>query len=300
MANLIVLFYCFMMGIVMKRTGRFPSSTASVLNQFVINISLPALALYYVHRLEFSVSLIFPMLSSIFVFFLGAGFFLLMGKAFKLERKTVGCLMLGAGLGNTAFVGFPLVQAFYGERLMGAAVLADQGTFIMLSTFGIMIAAKYSSGSVSSWEIIKKVLMFPPFQALILALVLKPLAFPDWLNDALKILGYTVTPLAIASVGFQLRLGDIKSAYGRLGIGLLYKLALAPLFVMVLYALVFGARGENVQIAVFQAAMAPMITACIIASDNDLDPPLATLLAGVGIPVSFITVTLWYYLIAWI
>jgi predicted permease len=300
MANLVVLFYCFMMGIIMKRTGRFPSSTARVLNQVVINISFPALALYYVHKLEFSAELIFPMMTSIIVFFVGAGFFLLMGKLLKLDRKTVGCLILAGALGNTAFVGFPLVQAFYGERLMGIAVLCDQGTFLMLSTMGIFVVAKYSAGTVTIWEVIKKVLMFPPFQAIILALLLKPVAFPVWLDDALKILGYTVTPLAIACVGFQLRLGDIKSAYRRLSLGLLYKLVLSPIVIMVLYVFVFGARGETIQISIFEAAMAPMITSSMLAAEHDLDRPLATLMVGVGIPLSFITVAIWHNLIAWV
>ena len=300
MSNILLKFFCFMMGIIMKRTGRFPSGSAGVLNQFVINISMPALALYYVHRLEVDSSLIFPATMSATVFFISVGFFLLTGKLFKLDKRTVGCLILGGGLGNTAFVGFPLVQTFFGERMMGVAVLADQGTFIMLSTFGILVAAKFSSGGVSAWEIIKKILMFPPFQALVLAILLKPIPFPEALEGALKILGATVTPLAITSVGFQLRLGDIKSAYRRLSLGLFYKLIFAPAMIMFLFAFLLGGRGEIMQVTIFEAAMAPMITSCIVAADNDLDPPLAALLVGVGIPLSFITVPIWYYLIGWL
>ncbi|MCD8491891.1 MAG: hypothetical protein LRY51_08325 [Geovibrio sp.] len=69
--------------------------------------------------------------------------------------------MLSGGLGNTSFVGFPMINAFYGEELIGIGVLCDQGSFFVLSTLGIMVAAKYASGRVSSWEIVQKVLMFP-------------------------------------------------------------------------------------------------------------------------------------------
>ena len=33
------------------------------------------------------------------------------------------------------------------------------------------------------------------------------------------------------------------------------------------------------------------------ASDHDLDPPLITLMLGVGIPLSFLTLPVWWYLL---
>jgi predicted permease len=43
--------------------------------------------------------------------------------------------------------------------------------------------------------------------------------------------------------------------------------------------------------------MAPMITGSIIAITHDLEPKLASLLVGVGIPLSFVTLGIWYFLI---
>lgn len=300
MANMLVMLYSFVMGIVMKRSGRFPSETANVLNQFIISITFPAVTLLYIHELEFSMDLVFPALMGMIVFCVGAGFFLVIGKIFKLNDKTIGCLMLSGGLGNTSFVGFPMINAFYGEDMIGIGVLCDQGSFFVLSTLGIMVAAKYASGKVSSWDIVKKVVMFPPFQAMVIALILKPIVFPPWMIDFLRALGATVTPLALASVGFQLHLGDIKTAYGRLGIGLLYKLIIAPLVIFLLYVFVFGARGQAIQVTVFEAAMAPMVTSSIIAAENGLDRPLTALMVGVGIPLSFLTAAAWYYLLLWV
>jgi len=41
--------------------------------------------------------------------------------------------------------------------------------------------------------------------------------------------------------------------------------------------------------------MGPMITAGIIAMQYDLDKDLATMMMGIGIPISFITLPIWYY-----
>ena len=49
---------------------------------------------------------------------------------------------------------------------------------------------------------------------------------------------------------------------------------------------------------VFEAAMGPMIGAGIVAMDHDLAPPLVTLLVGVGIPVSFLTLPAWWYVLS--
>ena len=51
------------------------------------------------------------------------------------------------------------------------------------------------------------------------------------------------------------------------------------------------------RVTVFEAAMAPMIGASIVAMDHELDPPLLTLMVGVGIPLSFLTLPAWWYLL---
>jgi malate permease and related proteins len=45
---------------------------------------------------------------------------------------------------------------------------------------------------------------------------------------------------------------------------------------------------------VFEAAMAPMIGGAVVAAQHRLDPELTTLMVGVGIPLSFLTLPLWW------
>ena len=51
-------------------------------------------------------------------------------------------------------------------------------------------------------------------------------------------------------------------------------------------------------VTVFEAAIAPMIGASIVAIDHELDPPLVTLMVGLGIPLSFVTLPVWWRLLA--
>jgi len=295
MSNMALLIVCFILGIALRRTGRLPEATPKVLNAYIINVALPALALLHIHDLELSAALAYPAAMG-WVLFGGAFlFFLPMKKIASLSAGTLGALLLTAGLGNTSFVGLPMIEAFYGAEYLGIGILADQlGSFLVLSTVGIAVAAACSSGRTSLGEITRKVLVFPPFVAMVAGFVLMTAPFPGWFVGVLGRIGGTLSPLALISVGFQLRLGHIRERLGPLGLGLFYKLVVGPALVAFLFVVVMGARGTEIQVTLFEAAMAPMITGSIVAAEHDLDGDLAALMVGVGIPLSFLTLPIWW------
>jgi malate permease and related proteins len=302
MNNYLMLGTCFLLGIVLRRSGRLPDNAAIALNGFLVHISLPALILAYVHELHLDSRLILPALMPWIMFGLGCAFFWLAGRALGFSPATTGGLMLTGGLANTAFIGLPMIEAFYGAEFLGLGIVIDQvGSYLVLSTVGILVASIYFSGQgVNAKAIIRKIALFVPFQAFVLALVLMPFAYPGWLDELLKRLGATLIPLALVSVGYQLRLSAVRGKSTALVTGLLFKLVLAPALLLFLFAGLFGAEGPVMRVTVFEAAMAPMIGASIVAMDHDLDPPLLTLMLGVGIPLSFLTLPAWWYLLTFV
>jgi hypothetical protein len=207
--------------------------------------------------------------------------------------------MLTGGLGNTAFIGLPMIETFYGSEYLGLGILIDQaGTYFVLSTLGILVASVYSSShGVDAKKIIRRIALFVPFQTFVLALILIPFEYPAWLAEFLKRLGGTLIPLALVSVGYQLRLSAVRGKATALATGLVFKLALAPALIFILFAGLFGIEGQAMRVTIFEAAMPPMIGASIVAMDHELDPPLLTLMIGVGIPLSFLTLPAWWYLL---
>jgi len=299
MANIILLAICLAAGIGLRKTGRFPAATPAALNGFVIHISLPALAILHIHNLGIDPSLALTAAMAWLLFGCAWALFAIAGTALKMDRRRIGALVLVAGLGNTSFVGLPMIEAYYGKEHLGVGIIADQlGTFMTLSTLGILAATIYSSGSVTPSQMARKIALFPPFQALVLALLLKPVPFPAWTVAILQKLGDTLTPLALVSVGFQLHFGGLKEVLKPLSAGLAYKLLLGPALIYLLYVTILGSTGTVTQITVFEAAMAPMITAGIIAVDHDLEPPLVAMLVGIGIPLSFVTLYFWHLFLA--
>ncbi|RKH02282.1 AEC family transporter [Corallococcus praedator] len=285
---------CLVLGVLARRSGRFPEATASVFNVFLLNVSLPALVLRAMHRLEFVPGLVVAAVAPWLLFVGSSVFMRLLGPRLGLSRESVAALVLTAGLGNTAFVGLPMAAALLGPDGMAVAVVVDQlGSFLVVATLATLTAAKaHAQASLSVRMLVRKVLVFPPFQALVLALVLRPFAFPDWMDSVLQRLGDLLTPLALFLVGFQLRLGGLRARVPALALGLSYKLVLAPLVALAVVAFMPGLALVVKQTTVLQIAMAPMVTAALLAAEYELDPELAVLMVGVGIPLSFLTAPL--------
>jgi predicted permease len=283
----------------LRRSGRLPDNAAAALNGFIVHISLPALTLSYVHGLKLDTSLILPALMAWIMFGIGCAFFWLAGRTFGFSRATTGGLMLTGGLANTSFIGLPMIETFYGKEFLGLGILIDQvGSYFVLSTLGILVASIYSSGqAIDAKAVGRKIALFVPFQAFLLALILTPVEYPVWLDELLRRLGATLVPLALVSVGYQIRLSQVRGKAAPLGLGLTFKLVLGPALILLLFAGLFGAEGEIMRVTVFEAAMAPMIGASIVAMDHELDPPLLTLMVGVGIPLSFLTLPVWWWLL---
>lgn len=297
MNNLLLLVLCFIAGMLLRYFRRMPDNAPATLNSFIIHVSLPALSLLYIHRLTLSGDILLTCLMAWLVFGLSAGFFYLVGRYLQLPRATTGALILVGGLGNTSFFGLPMVEAFYGPSGLTTAIIADQlGSFFALSILGITVAGIYSSGRPTAMEIFKRIALFPPFISLVIALLLIPIEYADWFTVLLKRLGDTLAPLALLSVGLQLRLGHIAEHRRNLALGLSFKLILAPLAILLLYVPILGAHGQAIQVTLFEAAMPPMITAAIVAAEHDLDPPLVNLMVAVGLIVSFFTLTGWWWL----
>ncbi|MBU6499280.1 MAG: AEC family transporter [Rhodospirillales bacterium] len=299
MGNILLLFVCLMLGIGLRWLNRMPEAAPAALNAFVINISLPALVLVQLHGMVLRSGLVFAVAMPWMLFAVGCAFFWAAGRMLRLDTPTVGALMLAGGLANTSFVGLPMIEAFYGRAEMSVGILIDQlGTYLVLSTVGIFIAAAFAGGSVSRAEVVRRIVTFPPLLALAVAVLLSGVAYPHWLNELLGRLSVTLVPLALVSVGLQLRLTALEGNVRALLTGLGFKLVLGPAVIALVYLLLLHVSGETVRVTLFEAAMGPMIGGAIVASQSRLNPPLVSLMVGTGITLSFVTLPLWYLALA--
>ncbi len=299
MDNIIMLVFCLAAGMGLRWSGRVPDNAHIALNAFIIHVSLPAVTLLQVHGVSLACPLIYAVLMPWLLFVASAGLFWTIGRALRLPKATTGALAVLGGLGNTSFIGLPMIESFYGPGLLSVGIMIDQlGTYLVLSTIGIAVICFYGTGTLSAAGVMKRIASFPPLIALIVAIALIPVPLPAWSVSALGRLGGTLAPLALVSVGLQLRLSALSGNRGLLAMGLGYKLVLAPLLILMLYAGVFGLRDQTTQVTLFESAMAPQIGGAIVAAQYGLNAPLISLMVGVGTVLSFLTLPLWWNMFA--
>jgi predicted permease len=303
MENILLIIICLFIGLGLQKVPVIPKNAHVTLNQFVIYVSLPALALFHIPKIILELSLLFPLGIAWIGFGLSFLFFSFLGKRWGWSKKLTGCLILTAGLGNTSFVGFPIIEALYGKEGLQTAIIVDQpGTFVVMATLGVWVATVFSSGSIKSSEIFRKIAVFPPFIAFVIAVAMSVLNFDfhEHLQTVFSKLGQTVTPIALVSVGLQLTIDPRSKHFKFLALGLFFKLMLTPLFFLVFYHFMLNGKGLSVEISILESAMAPMITGAILASSYGLKPRLSSMMVGIGIPMSLLTVGLWYLILQWI
>lgn len=293
MSAMLLLFVCLVLGVLVARFARPPAGIVHGINFWVLNIALSALVLELIPKVHFNAQLWFP-IATMWVTFFGAWLLIgTIGSRLGWSRQRIGALVLVCGLGNTSFMGYPLMQALHGKAGLTLAVVSDQlGCFPLLASAGIVVASIYAGRTPQPRVIARRILTFPPFISLVIGLLVGVLGgWPALMDGVLGPIGSTLTPLALFSVGLQFKFHPGHRQLGAATLGLSWKLLLAPLACWGM-GVAAGVDGLVLTVGVLQAAMAPMVSAAILADEYDLEPTLANTVLGAGIVLSLITIPL--------
>ena len=273
----------------------FPEKTDRSLNLYVIYIALPALILKRVPGLHLTLAVWPPIVLPWLTVGLAALAVWLLTRLFSWDRQITGALLLMVPLGNTSFFGIPMVELAFGSSGVKYAVLYDQfGSFLALSTYGAVILALYGEGAQKRLQdILLKILLFPPFIALVVALFLDRGAYPGWLAQLLTMAASSLVPVVFTAIGFQMDIILAKDEILPTVAGLSLRLLGIPLVLLAAMHLL-SVSGTAVRVALYETAMPPMVAAGALASIGGLKPRLCSALVGYGILVSFFTLPLIY------
>lgn len=298
MANFLLIGVCVLAGILLRRLRILPADAAQSLNYVALYLSLPAVILLKVPQLVMSGEMLAVALLPWLMLALSAGLVLMAARLWRWPRPTTGVLLLVVPLGNTSFMGVPMVQAFFGAAGIPFLIVYDQfGTMLIFATYGSLILALYGRGGAADLvAITRKALLFPPTIALLLGLSLRAWPYPATVSQVLEALAGTLTPLVMIAIGLQMTLRLRPTTLAPLGTGLAIKLLLAPLAALLLCRLA-GLHGLAVDVAILEAGMPPMVTASALAVAAGMEAELAVALAGLGIIAAFVTLPLIYWLL---
>lgn len=309
MTNFIVIIAFIALGALAKRFLSLPDKAPLWINQFIIFVSLPAVILRQLPSLQFRADAILPIISP-WIFFVATLIAVhLVSERMQWPRDVKGALLMLIPMGNTSYLGYPMVRAFFGEKGMPYAIVFDQiGNFLLLAIFAPIILARFGTQATdTSWRAIgRRIVSFPPFIALCVALLLlREVTLPATIDSGLMLLGQTMAPLAMFIIGLQLSARVPRELRAPLTFALGMKLVASPLLALGLCAAAASVTfaGDDIlalQVTVFEAAMPTMVTAAILAMAGGLAPRLCTAAVGFGLCCSLLSLPLWFLVTRWL
>lgn len=299
MENFIIIILAISIGYTIRRSNVFSKDAPIILNQFIIYISLPAMILLQIPKLTISIEAIIPIIISWTVMTVSVILILFLSRLFDFSKDVVGCLMLVAVLGNTSFLGIPIITSYIGHESIPYILVYDQlGNFIALATYGTFVANYYSSNSKVTFKLITyKVITFPPFIALIVGLVLIGTEFNSMVTKILESFSATIVPLALVSVGLQLQLKMQKDEIKPFSVAIVTKLIISPI-IAIIVCKIFDWNNTASMVSIMEAGMSAMITAAAIATMANLAPKLSAAIVGYGTIISLFTTGFLYFFIS--
>lgn len=274
----------------------FFKDNSKELIEFIIYFSLPGIVISKIYPLEISYEtfeLVF-MFNTIIIINLILAYFL--GKALKLQRKTLATFMIIATFGNTSFIGFSYIGAFYGEEFIIYPLIYDLfGSFLLLVSLG-MVIINWGSGQVVNFkQIFKSTFLFPPMIAFFVTLILKLISIPVFVLNTADTLGATLVPLAMVAIGMKLQLKHIFYKFDITLVAMILKMVIVPIGVLFAFEYFYNVTDTWSKVTILEAAMPPMTMAVVLAIKGGLDETLAINALVLGVLSSLLTVTGFYY-----
>ena len=279
----------FLLAYALKLLRVFREEDTGAFINYVIYFSLPALVFGKVREVELTADAVGVVLSAWLVILSSLLISFIVGRLLQMESGTLKAFVLVSSFGNTAFMGYPFTFALFGDEGLRYAVLYDQlGSFLLVVSVGFLIA----TGRFS----LREVILFPPFVALVLALLSRPLELPAFLSVFIDTSGKSLIPVVLFSLGLKFSpkhlLDSIKNALLTVSL----KMLLVPLLVLIGLK-TFGLDTLNYRVVLLESAMPPMVMAGVLAIKYGLDERLAVSAITLGILLSFFTVPLFLYLL---
>ena len=271
-----------------------------ILNQFAYYVALPALIINSFWEINFlsreSLNLIFLSVSIIILLSLIIFVFL---SFLKIGRNLKAAIFLSATVGNTIYMGFPLVEMGFGKEYLPAAALIGTIYLIVPLLITIFLIKYWHCRENCLSEELGGFFKNPLIIAVFIGIILSffnfnyPLVFS--VKKAITMLGLTASPVALFALGGFIYGRFLKKDLGLVFLISLLKIAVLPLFIVAGSLILF--RTDSLKIIVLLSSMPVAATTFVIAEKFNLNKELVGNSILVSTIVSFIVAPIIFYFI---
>ncbi|MHA1576311.1 MAG: AEC family transporter [Candidatus Thorarchaeota archaeon] len=280
------LFYVFIaLGFLVARYYNKQKQLNKYVTFVLINILLPILIIDTVMTAPSDILIELPMIVAftILMHVLGFGLMYLRLQKSGIEKKTKGSMLLTTTFPNGIFLPVPLILLFIGESGIAVVAIFSVTQMILLAIVGTMIGSAYSDDEIGHKSMLRKVLLFPPFLAVVLGLILSVIGFsvPIELDLAISYNGVAATYLALFVVGLGL---GTKVVYDKLRLAI-ESISIRQLIVPVVVGVLLlfaGLSDITSRVILLEAMMPAAVITAIFAGSFKLDSETASTIVTIG------------------
>ena len=260
---------------------------------FIIYFSLPAIVFSKIYPLELDTKILWLILMFMAIIFFNLFLSYCVGKMMRLNRVTLATFMIMATFGNTSFIGFSYIDAFYGQDYIVYGVIYDIfGSFLLLVSVGMIIITWGSGRKNSILNISKSIFLFPPMIIFFITIFAKNFEVPKFIIYTSQNLGSTLVPIAMIAIGMKLELKHIFSRLHIVTVAVVLKMLIVPIIILFTFKYFYGVDETWVKVTLIEVAMPPMTMAAVLAIKGGLDEKIAINSLVLGVIVSLFTITL--------
>ncbi|MDZ8055503.1 MAG: AEC family transporter [Aulosira sp. ZfuVER01] len=281
---------------------KLPSTVPSRLGQFLFYVGGPISIIAFVRQADLSGHIWIAPAIAYLAIFLGAllAWLAIQGQAYltntRPQKPTQGSLLLAAMVGNTGYLGFPIILAMVGQKYFAWALFYDLlGSLFGAYGLGVALAANFGRNVSDYWQITQVILINPALWSFGFGLLFRQVKIPYIVEFCLDKLAWIAVALSLVLIG--MRLSQLKSwkSLPQVGMSLAIKMLVVPLVIGSTLPL-FGVTGSAAQVIVLEMAMPPAFATLVIAETFNLDRDLAVTALAAGVIVLLVTLPIWLWL----
>jgi malate permease and related proteins len=282
-------------GFILGRT--LPATVPARLGKLLFWVGVPTSIVAFLRKTDLSGQVwIAPAIAFTALFF-GAllCWFAIRIKNTILHKPTQGSLLLASMVGNTGYLGYPVILSLVGTQYFAWALFYDLlGTTIGAYGLGVALAAQYGGGVNNYWYVIKAILINPALCSFGVGLLVRQITLPTAVVSCLDFVAWSSIAASLILIGMRLSKltswGSLKLA----SISLVIKMIIVPMILGISLSS-FGLTGKTAQVLVLQMAMPPAFATLVLAETFNLDRELAVTAASVGSMILLITLPFWLW-----
>jgi malate permease and related proteins len=275
-----------------------PKSVPVYLGRLLFWLGVPVSIVAFLRGADLSGSVwIAPLVAWVAVFF-GAGLagIWIWFKGGDLNKSTQASLLLASMVGNTGYLGYPVILAIAPVQYFAWALFYDLvGTTLAAYGLGVLVAARFGQVDRTGGYLLRTVSINPALWSFAFGLVLGHVPIPALAENILNATAWTALRLSLVLIGMRLSQLSFRQDLRLVLSSLAIKMLVVPL------VLGWGLRSLSLPasahlVLCLQMAMPPAFATLILAETFHLDRDLTVAALAIGSIGLVLTLPLWLWL----